>query len=130
MNIKESFNDAYGLDKYSKFLSIFALILLLSRWSFPFGVAILIYAAWRAFSKNKYKRYREEAAYESFTNSIKYYFRRLINKIKNFPETLKEKRKYVVISCPNCSQKLRLPRHKGKIIVSCKKCNCEFKYKS
>lgn len=130
MNLKENYNDSYGWDKYSKTLSAIGVIMLFSRWSFIIGTALIIYAIWRVFSKNKYRRYGEEMAFEGILSSIKYHFTRFKNSIKNFPQTLKDKKNYVIITCPNCSQKLRLPRHKGKIIVSCKKCNCEFKYKS
>ena len=28
--------------------------------------------------------------------------------------------------CPNCGQKIRVPRHKGKICIKCPKCRIEF----
>ena len=30
------------------------------------------------------------------------------------------------IKCPNCRTKLRVPKHKGKIIITCPKCKTEF----
>ena len=39
---------------------------------------------------------------------------------------INQKIKYKIVSCPNCGQKLRLPRRKGKIIVTCKRCHNEF----
>jgi hypothetical protein len=37
-----------------------------------------------------------------------------------------EYRKYKITKCPNCKQKLRLPRGKGEIIVTCKRCSVKF----
>ena len=33
---------------------------------------------------------------------------------------------YKVINCPNCSTRTRAPKNKGKIKVTCKKCDKEF----
>lgn len=130
MNFKDIFNNAYGWDKYSKTLSIMGLIFLLSKWGIIVGIALIFYATWRALSKNKYVRYKEEMVFESFLNSIRYYLIKFKNSVTGFFQKLKSKKDYMIVSCPNCSQKLRLPRHKGKIIVCCKKCNHEFKIKS
>ena len=37
-----------------------------------------------------------------------------------------ERRKYKVFICPTCKQKLRVPRGKGKISISCPKCGTSF----
>lgn len=33
---------------------------------------------------------------------------------------------YKVINCPNCSTRIRVPKNKGKIKVTCKKCGEKF----
>lgn len=33
---------------------------------------------------------------------------------------------YVVVNCPNCNTRLRIPKGKGKINVTCKKCETKF----
>ncbi|MCM0647627.1 glutaredoxin family protein [Clostridium swellfunianum] len=42
------------------------------------------------------------------------------NKIENLID-------YTVINCPNCPSRLRLPKSKGKITVTCPSCSQEFK---
>ena len=37
-----------------------------------------------------------------------------------------ERRTYKVFICPTCKQKLRVPRGKGKISISCPKCGTSF----
>jgi glutaredoxin 3 len=37
---------------------------------------------------------------------------------------------YTVINCPKCPSRLRLPKGKGKITVTCPNCNAEFKAKT
>lgn len=65
-------------------------------------------------------------------NNIKKNIESINTKIKKYSpmESLKERRKYIITSCPKCSQKLRLPKGKGKIIVTCSKCNSEFRLKT
>lgn len=46
-----------------------------------------------------------------------------------FTKWMNEKKNYKVLVCPKCGQKLRVPRGKGKITVTCKKCLFEFKAK-
>lgn len=37
---------------------------------------------------------------------------------------------YRVEGCPNCRQMLRLPKDKGTILVTCSKCETQFKIKT
>lgn len=37
---------------------------------------------------------------------------------------------YRVEGCPNCGQMLRLPKDKGTILVTCSKCETQFKIKT
>lgn len=128
MNFRNFFNkylkDSYGWDKLSSFVLIFGLLLSsISRWILPAGAALIIWAIWRSLSKNKYKRYQEEEAYESYLSMINH-------KIRGWKTNFSEGRNYKILSCPNCAQKLRVPRHKGKITITCKNCHNEFKAKS
>jgi hypothetical protein len=117
------FRDSYGFDRFSKYLLIGGFILTAGRYIAVFGYALIIYAAWRSISKNKHKRYQELAVFENYLLSLKQKFYRSKTSIKDY-------RHFKIFKCPNCSQKLRVPRDKGKILVKCKKCGTEFRGKS
>lgn len=42
-------------------------------------------------------------------------------------EKIEELLDYVIVDCSKCSSRLRLPKNKGNIVVSCPKCRNEFK---
>lgn len=124
------FIGTYGWDKLSKFLFIMGAILLTSKFTAIIGAIIMAYAFIRTLSKNFTKREREEMAFEGWLRSIKYGMEKMKIRFGGWRYKLNERRKYVIVKCPNCSQKLRLPRHKGKILVTCKKCSNEFRIKT
>lgn len=117
------FRDSYGFDKLSKYLIIIGVILTTGRYTAIFGYAIVIYSLWRSISKNKYKRYQELVVFENYLSILKQWFYRT-------KASIIDNRNFKVFKCPNCSQKLRVPRKKGKIVITCKKCGTEFKGRS
>ncbi|SKA86220.1 hypothetical protein SAMN05428976_10855 [Clostridium sp. USBA 49] len=117
------FKDSYGLDKLTKYLFILGLLLSFSKYTSIAGVVLIFYGLFRTFSKNKYKRHQELSVFENYLLILKQRYYR-------FKSYIKDSRKYKIFKCPNCSQKLRVPRKKGKIIITCKKCGIEFKGKS
>lgn len=117
------FRDSYGFDKFSKYLLIVGLLLTTGRYTAIFGYAIVIYSLWRSISKNKSKRYRELSVFENYLRVLKQKFYR-------HKTSIIDHRNYKVFKCPHCSQKLRVPRKKGKLIITCKKCGTEFKGRS
>lgn len=50
--------------------------------------------------------------------------------IKNPPAAWKEFRAYKHLICENCGQRMRIPRGRGKLRVSCPRCGHKFEYKS
>ena len=49
------------------------------------------------------------------------------------PEDIELHRPYidaVTLKCPKCGQRVRVPRHKGKLLVSCPKCHTKFDARS
>ncbi len=111
--------DCYGLDKFSKYLLIIALLFSLNKVTAVMSVVLTVYATWRTISKNKYKRYQELQAFERSSLIIKQIIYKFKMKINDFKH-------YKIFKCPECSQKLRVPRKKGNILISCKKCNAKF----
>ena len=115
--------DSYGFDKFSKYLLIVGFVLTITKYTAIVGYAIIGYGIWRILSKNKYKRQRELFVFENCLFTVKQKFYRYESSISDF-------RKYKVFKCPKCSQKLRIPRKKGNVVITCKKCGTEFKGKS
>ena len=118
----------YGSDELSKAMLIAMLVCAVLTWFTNGGLdtvlsvamwALLIYSYVRMFSKNHGKRWAENQKYLSFKNRIL----GRINKEKNYAQQRKTHRIY---SCPGCKQKIRVPKGKGRIEISCPKCKTKF----
>ena len=77
----------------------------------------------RAFSKNIYVRRMENDKIVSVVNKIKRNYKRNLTQFKN-------RKEYKYIKCDNCHQKMRVPRGKGKIKVTCPKCKYQMEVRS
>lgn len=117
------FKDSYGWDKLSKYLLIIGVVFLFSKSTILLGLLLIVYSIFRSLSKNKYKRYQELNTFQNYLVILNKQIYGLNTKINNF-------KAYKIFKCPNCSQKLRVPRRKGKITITCRKCSTEFKGKS
>ena len=57
-------------------------------------------------------------------------FLRVLNPVKNWfksaNQNFKAHQEYKYFKCPNCKQKLRAPRGRGKIQVTCQRCRHQF----
>ncbi|MDO4567730.1 MAG: hypothetical protein Q4B99_02090 [Clostridia bacterium] len=122
----------YGLDKLNWALliagGVFSIVALLCAglsapalyWVF-FGLAcvLLVFVCLRMFSRNTAKRRAECARFE-----------RLLAGIKRFiaPDfaSIEAHRQFKFYACPQCSQRLRVPRGKGKIRITCVRCGHKF----
>jgi hypothetical protein len=119
----------YGFDQFAKFTTWFALILMLLIGFFPnpigyaLSLGILGYSYYRVFSKNYTKRYKENQWYLKQKNQVLHLF-------QNQRNLLAQKKTYHIYTCPSCKQKIRIPKGKGKIQVTCPKCSREFVKKS
>ena len=111
-----------GFDMLSKDLIYLSLILMIinlfiSNTYFSFIIWIPIIISYvRAFSRNTAKRYQENVWYYN-------HIRKHLNLRTNFKS---KDRTYKYFKCPTCGQKLRAPRGKGKIRVTCSNCHTEF----
>lgn len=119
----------YGNDNFNRFLLLVSLILMiLSLFSrrnifYTLALAALVYCYFRMFSRNTYKRYAENEKYLELKNRFLGVFRRE----RDHASQLKN---YRFFKCPNCRQKVRVPRGKGKIKIHCPKCHADFIKKS
>lgn len=114
----------YGGDQLNRFLMIvvllcFFLSLLGVRAFYLIGTLLLIYAYFRMFSKNIYKRSAENTVYMRYEYKVK-------QKISLWKRDMKQRRTHHIYRCPSCRQKIRIPRGKGKIEIRCPKCGQTF----
>lgn len=77
---------------------------------------ISFYVIFRTLSKNFPKRYNENRVYALFKQRIK-------------TNTL-DRKKFKYFTCKNCKQKIRVPKGRGKITITCPRCNNKFDKKT
>ncbi len=118
-----------GTDQLSRVTIIIAVIFLLlsmfirGNLFYWLALVLVIWAYFRIFSKNTYARGRENDK-----------FLELTYKLRMLPERLKKRQEqgkyYRFFTCPNCHQKVRVPKGKGKIQITCPRCKTAFIKKS
>lgn len=112
----------YGVDIFGRdllFLSVFILVLNLfvksSMLSF-LPTLISLYVIFRTLSKNFKKRYNENRVYTLMKMKLRH---NTVDRIK-----------YKYFRCDHCNKRIRVPRRKGKIVVTCPRCNYKFDAKT
>lgn len=129
--LKKIMYGRYGGDNLSKALLILSFVLIIIAGFLPTSLSSLVLIGYiptivcifRIFSKNIYKRQQENRKYLKFENSM-------IKGIKQKLNRVKDSKTHKYFTCPDCKQKLRVPRGRGKISVTCPKCKKTFKGKS
>ena len=125
----EFMSGRYGADQLSRFTLAVSLILLVLNFFTNLRIiylAALIVLAWcyfRMFSRNITKRSAENQKYLNMVWKSKVKFGKFKNRIV-------QSKDYHIYKCPSCGQKIRIPRGKGKICITCPKCRTEFEKKS
>ena len=107
----------YGTDKLNMLILGCALAIVIVYSFVPSGLVqlilwalsyvLMIWAIFRSLSRNTYKRYEENRR-----------FLRLCEQVKD--------RDNRYFNCPRCRQRVRVPRGKGKISITCPKCREKF----
>lgn len=83
------------------------------------GFLGVIWCYYRMFSKNIQKRYEENQKFLKLKQKIKSFFGK--QKYQN-----SQRKTHHIYACPACKQKIRVPKGKGKISITCPKCHHEF----
>ncbi len=115
----------YGNDKMNQVLSGASLVMVLLGaiadidLLYTFGMVTLAYVYCRMLSKNISKRYAENQAFLQ-------YYNRLIYWIGGKKRSMERNKDHRIFACPQCKQKLRVPKGKGKIQIRCSRCGNEF----
>ncbi len=118
-----------GVDQLAKAESVCVLVLLLlsmfTRFSLFYflGILMMVHMYFRVFSKNRSKRYTENQKY------VNARYRAVVwwdKKKKHFAQ----RKTHRFFRCPDCKQKVRVPKGRGRICITCPKCRREFVKKS
>lgn len=119
----------YGFDEFGKFLVKLALILCIvdiftsSKILDTWFLIITIYAYFRILSKNHYKRSLENQKFLALKNKV-------LGNLSSKNSTMTQRKTYHIYKCPTCQQKIRIPKGKGRICITCPRCKTEFTKKS
>lgn len=113
------FRNSNGLDHLSQFTLIIGLGFFLNPYTMIVGAVLVGYALFRIFSRNRTARFREEVYFENGFRKFVFFFQGLLRMYK-------DNKTHKIVKCSKCSQKLRVPRHKGKLNITCKKCGSRF----
>ncbi len=123
-----------GYDAYSQFLLLAAIVLVVASMLFSrlpavalllqMGeYAVLVYCVFRVLSRNVLKRQQENA---------RYYERRqrFLRWARGLKDRWQQRKEYKFFRCPSCHALLRVPRGKGRLQLTCRKCGNRFERKT
>ena len=115
----------YGNDQLNQLLSIVSVVLLIvaifTKWTLVYLLAVILIALcyFRMFSRNTAKRYEENQAF------LNWRYRFAVKKDRRKKE-FQDRKTHHIYRCPSCGQKVRVPKGKGKISITCPKCKNQF----
>lgn len=90
-----------------------------ARWVSVLALAAALYACWRISSTNVAARRAENQRFLSLLEPV----------LKRAPRThgsASQAQDYLHLSCPECGQRVRVPRGKGNIRITCPTCQNKF----
>lgn len=136
----------YGADKLYSFCNILIIILFVTSFVLSFIIKNEVALAWanliifaleiflivwsisRMFSKNIYKRRRENEIYLKISSAVKRFF--TFNTSKKSKCGNRDTYQCIFRDCTKCHATLRLPYKKGRNKVKCPRCNHRFYVKA
>ncbi len=119
----------YGTDQLTLALLITGMLLTFISNAFDLNLLvsltyiIFFICIYRTMSKDISARRKENNKFLKYWNPVMAWTKSKYNVFKSSKD-------YKYFKCPNCKQELRAPRGKGKISVTCQKCNTKFTQKS
>ena len=127
--IRQFMMGRYGTDGLNQFLSISSIVFILLTLFTHFrlftyvGFALLVWCYYRTFSRNIAKRTQENYQFYAIKD-------RLTGKVNGLKDQWANRKLYHYYRCPQCRQKLRVPRGRGRIQISCPRGGTQFIKKS
>lgn len=119
----------YGVDSLSKFMLGTAVVLLVFAMGFrnnflnTLACLLVLLCYFRMFSRNYQKRDEENQKFLELKGKAATF-------LKREKEYFEQRKTHHIYKCPSCKQKIRVPKGKGKICITCPKCHTEFIKKS
>lgn len=116
---------SYGVDNLNKFLFVMLIVITIINIFVKHISVTIIYSLifvllfWRTFSHNHYSRQIENRKFLAIRKKIAQPF-------VNFGQYLKDVRTHKYFKCSTCKTKIRIPRNKGKVEVTCPRCKNKF----
>ena len=92
-------------------------------WLSVLALALIVFGWWRMLSRDVAARARENERFMSRLGPLRPW-------VSSPTGTLRERRSHKVLACPQCGQRLRVPRGKGKVRVRCRRCGTTFEGRS
>lgn len=83
----------------------------------------IVYAWFRALSRNIPRRSAENSRFLASTAGVR-------RKFRNLKTRIAQRKEFKFFTCPTCHTLLRVPRGKGKIQITCRKCGNRFSGKT
>lgn len=119
----------YGSDQLNNALLLLGIALIVIarifgwHWLDMFILALLILCYFRMFSRNIQARYSEN---EKFMR----WWRPVSNKLRGARSRFADRKTHRYYKCPQCGQRLRVPKGRGKIMITCPNCKTQFSRKT
>lgn len=123
------FKDRRGPEELANFCIVIALVLVVINifagqvWLGIVALVLVGYAIFRMCSKDVNARAKENVSFLKALGPVRPW-------VQDPPAAFKETRTYKHVTCPSCGQKIRVPRGKGNIRVTCPTCHDKFDTKS
>lgn len=140
------FQGRYGNDRLNQALSIVGAVFLflsvivrspaaLSTAFMLVSLAFFVATLLRMFSRDFQRRANENAKFNAWWSRVRAWWNNLRSgaqraRTAHKNPTFAERRKFKYFACPQCRQRLRVPRGKGKLRVTCTRCGNKFEIKS
>ncbi len=122
--LRNFMNGRYGMDGLGRFILVVGLVVMLASGFIPNGyvkrslfvvsLALIILEYCRMFSFKREKRVRENYKYYGILNAVKGIF-------GAGPDG-----NYKFFKCPGCKKQVKVPKHHGKIEITCRNCGTKF----